>query len=185
VRALVDAIADFPLVNSHVGAEGLDVFAGVGLGVAVDVADVGLVVPVIRGADGLRLEALGARIREVSSRVRSGELSGHLLDGGTITITNPGPTGTVCGRPIINRPQAVIVETDAVRPQVVVDTSTAGSGPAVIAVRRRGNLSMSYDHRAFDGLYACSFLRRVVDIMSEREWTAELTVAGPTPAAAR
>jgi 2-oxoglutarate dehydrogenase E2 component (dihydrolipoamide succinyltransferase) len=52
---------------------------------------------------------------------------------------------------------------------------TDASGDTMICVRQRGNLSLSYDHRAFDGLYACSFLRRVVDILSDRRWVDELS----------
>jgi 2-oxoglutarate dehydrogenase E2 component (dihydrolipoamide succinyltransferase) len=172
-RAVVDAVAEFPLVNAHVRTDGVVVFDQVHLGIAVDIEAVGLVVPVVRNAEALRLEALAVEIRSVSGRVRAGELSSALLDGGTFTITNPGGLGTVCGRPIINTPQAAILEIDGVR-QAVVPMKDR-SGETAITIRQRGNLSLSYDHRAFDGVYACSFLRRVVDILSERSWTAELS----------
>ncbi|MBI5090533.1 MAG: 2-oxo acid dehydrogenase subunit E2 [Actinobacteria bacterium] len=172
-RAIIDAIVDFPMVNAHVSDDGLELFGDVDLGIAVDVESVGLLVPVVRAANALRLRALAHRVTEVSARVRAGELSNELLAGGTITLTNPGGTGTVCGRPIINIPQAAIVELDGVRPTVV--PVPGADGGTTICVRRRGNLSLSYDHRAFDGLYACSFLRRVVDIVSEREWIDELS----------
>lgn len=78
--------------------------------------------------------------------------------------TNPGGFGTVFGAPIINPPQAAIIETYAVTRKAVVTDAGA------IGVRHRGHLSMTYDHRAFDGAYASAFLRHVCEVLAEHDW---------------
>lgn len=170
LHAIVDAIKDFPTVNAHVFDDGVTVFKEVHLGVAVDLDHRGLVVPVLRDAHSLRLLALARAAHGLAERARNGSLGPDDYNGGTITVTNPGGFGTVLGAPIINPPQAAIVETDAVVQKVV----PVGPDGDLIAIRRRGHLSMTYDHRAFDGAYASAFLRQVCEIIRERDWEAEL-----------
>lgn len=164
-RAVIDSVAEFPLVNSHVLQDSLRVYQEVNLGIAVDLNSTGLVVPVIKDAQDLDAAGISEAIREMASRAREGKPPIVDPSIGTITITNSGGRGSILGRPIINLPQAVIVETDAVEDRVVA-TRGAG-GEAVISIRRRGYLSMSYDHRAFDGAYACGFLARVCARISD------------------
>ena len=128
---------------------------GVNLGVAVDLDYQGLVVPVVRGADGMRLRGLAAAVRDVAARARAKKLGPDELAGGTFTITNPGAAGTWVSFPVLNAPQVGILSTDGVAKRVVADDR---GGLRIAPV---GNLCLTFDHRALDGAYAGAFLRRV------------------------
>jgi len=171
-RALVDAIAEFPHMNASVGEGELVLHGEVNLGIAVDLDHEGLIVPVIHGAQDLRLPAIARAVADQATKARTRKLSADDISGGTVTITNAGAAGTLVQLPIINQPQVMILSTEGVtrRPVVVTDASGAES----IAIRSMGNLSMAWDHRAFDGAYAAAFLRRLVDILEQRSWEAEL-----------
>ena len=140
----------------------------VGLGIAVDLDYQGLVVPVIRDADGMRLGNLAAAIRDVGSRARAKQLGADDLAGGTFTITNPGAAGTWMSFPILNAPQVGIVSTDGVAKRVVAD------GRDRLRIAPVGNLCLTFDHRALDAAYAGAFLRRLREIIEQRDWSAEL-----------
>jgi 2-oxoglutarate dehydrogenase E2 component (dihydrolipoamide succinyltransferase) len=170
-RSVVEALREFPLVNAtYDDASGDAVVAhrAVNLGIAVDLDFEGLVVPVVHDADGLRLRALAAAIRDVGTRARGRALTPDDVAGGTFTITNPGASRTWVSFPIINRPQVAILATDGVSKQVVVDDAGA------VRIAPIGHLSLAFDHRAFDGAYAGSFLERVREIVEERDWLGEL-----------
>lgn len=175
-RAVVDAIIEFPRVNATVGDGALIVHHAVHLGIAVDLEFQGLVVPVVRGAEGLRMRALARALHDRAVAARQKRLTADDLVGGTFTITNAGGFGTLLTAPIINQPQVAILSTDAVamRP-VAVPADKDGSPRYAIAVHPIGNLSLSFDHRALDGAYASAFLRRVVQILAHHEWEAELS----------
>ena len=146
-RAVIDALADFPLLNAHVTPEGLDVHDAVHLGVAVDLDFEGLVVPVVRDADDLRLAGAGRRLeRAAPRRPGSTRLAADDYAGGTFTLTNAGRYGTLLTAPIINQPQAAILSTDGVKVRpVAVPLADGGHGLAFHPV---GNLALSFDHRA-------------------------------------
>jgi pyruvate dehydrogenase E2 component (dihydrolipoamide acetyltransferase) len=129
-------------------------------------------VPVIRDADGKRMRAIAREISDLAARARSKRLSPDEISDGTFTITNPGPYGTLLTMPIINQPQVAILSTDGVKRRPVVVTSDDGSES--IAIHSVGNLSLSWDHRAFDGAYAASFLHRLKELIETRDWVAEL-----------
>jgi 2-oxoglutarate dehydrogenase E2 component (dihydrolipoamide succinyltransferase) len=170
-RAAVEALREFPLMNATYDDERGDavvVHRAVHLGIAVDLDFEGLVVPVVHDADGLRLRALAGAIRDVGTRARARALMPDDVAGGTFTITNPGASRTWVSFPIINRPQVAILATDGVSKQVVVDDGGA------VHIAPIGHLSLAFDHRAFDGAYAGSFLRRVQEIVEERDWLGEL-----------
>jgi pyruvate dehydrogenase E2 component (dihydrolipoamide acetyltransferase) len=171
-RAVVDAIAAFPHVNASVGDSELTVHRDVHLGIAVDLEHQGLIVPVVRAAQGLRLVALSDEIAGLAARARAKRLTPDDVAGGTFTITNPGPSGTMISAPIIHQPQVAILSTDGVkRRPVVVEVDDGGEAIVVHAV---GMLGLSFDHRAFDGAYASAFLARVRDIIETRPWRTEL-----------
>jgi pyruvate dehydrogenase E2 component (dihydrolipoamide acetyltransferase) len=171
-RAVVDAIREFPEVNASFGENELVVHNYVNLGIAVDLDFKGLMVPVIHDADGKRLRALAREINDLARRARSKQLGPDDIAGGTFTITNPGPYGTTMTLPIINQPQVAIVSTDGVkRRPVVVDLPDGSEG---IAIHSTGNITLTWDHRAFDGAYAAALLRQVKDILESRDWAAEL-----------
>jgi 2-oxoglutarate dehydrogenase E2 component (dihydrolipoamide succinyltransferase) len=171
-RAVVDALRQFPHVNATLTDDALIVHREINLGISVDLDFQGLVVPVIRNADGLRLTALADLFRSIAAKARARQLSADDLGGGTFTITNAGSYGTVVTAPIINPPQVAILSTDGVhmRPCAVAD----GAGSWSVGIRPMGNLSLSFDHRAFDGAYAAAFLAHVRDILVQRDWEDEL-----------
>jgi pyruvate dehydrogenase E2 component (dihydrolipoamide acetyltransferase) len=167
-RAVVDALHEFPFLNATVDGEARLLHRAVNLGIAVDLDYQGLVVPVVRGADGLRLRELSAAIREVAARARAKQLEPDDLAGGTFTITNPGAAGTWISFPILNAPQVGILATDGVAKMAVADEQ-GGMRIAPVA-----NLCLTFDHRALDGAYAGAFLRRLREIIERRDWASEL-----------
>jgi pyruvate dehydrogenase E2 component (dihydrolipoamide acetyltransferase) len=171
-RAVVDALEDFPHVNSSVGEDSLIVHHDVNIGIAVDLDFEGLLVPVIHEADGKRLRALAREISGLASKARAKRLTMDDISGGTFTITNAGPFGTLITVPVINQPQVAILSTDGVRKRPVVVELPDGTDS--IAIHPVGNLVMSWDHRAFDGAYAAAFLRAVKEILETRDWSSEL-----------
>ena len=172
-RAVVDAIRDFPHVNSSVGENELVVHHYVNLGIAVDLNLEGLIVPVVHDADDKRLRALAREISGLAARARARKLSADDISGGTFTITNPGGYGTLITAPIINQPQVAILSSDGVR-QKPVAVALPGGGYGV-AVHPVGNLAIAFDHRAVDGAYASAFMARVREVLETRDWGQELT----------
>jgi pyruvate dehydrogenase E2 component (dihydrolipoamide acetyltransferase) len=171
-RAVVDAIREYPQVNATFGENELLVHNYVNLGIAVDLDFKGLMAPVIHDADGKRLRALARETNDLARRARSKQLGPDDIAGGTFTITNPGPFGTTMTLPIINQPQIAILSTDGIkRRPVVVDLPDGSEG---IAIHSVGNITLTWDHRSFDGAYAASFLRRIKEILETRDWSAEL-----------
>jgi pyruvate dehydrogenase E2 component (dihydrolipoamide acetyltransferase) len=171
-RAVVDALADFPHVNSSIDGDNLVVHGYIDLGIAVDLDYQGLLVPVVRSADAKRLRAIAREINDLATRARGRKLSPDEIQGGTFTLSNNGSAGALICMPIINQPQVAILSTDAiVRKPVVV---TAQDGSESIAIHPMGHLSMSWDHRAFDGAYAARFISRVKQILETQDWSAEL-----------
>lgn len=171
-RAIVDALREFPHLNASIDGDNLIVHGYVDLGIAVDLDYTGLLVPVVRNADGKRIRAIAREINDLASRARNRKLLPDEIQGGTFTISNNGSAGSVLTMPIINQPQVAIMSTDAIVRKPVVVTSSDGSES--IAIHPVGNLSMSWDHRAFDGAYAGRFLARVKQILETQDWSAEL-----------
>jgi 2-oxoglutarate dehydrogenase E2 component (dihydrolipoamide succinyltransferase) len=171
-RAVIDALAAFPRINASVGADELVVHRSVHLGFAVDVDFEALVVPVLRNADGLRLRAIGENVARLADAARRKRLTADDLTGGTFTITNVGSYGTVVTFPVINQPQVAILSTDGVKMTPVAVRTEHGDW--TVAVHPVGNLSLGFDHRAFDGAYAAAFLARVRDTLEQRDWSQEV-----------
>jgi 2-oxoglutarate dehydrogenase E2 component (dihydrolipoamide succinyltransferase) len=172
-RALVDALEDFAHVNASMGENHELVLHGsVNLGIAVDLAHEGLIVPVVHDAQDRRLRALARDIADLAGKAKRRELGADDVTGGTVTITNVGATGSAFLLPIINQPQVMILSTDGVKRRPVV--VTADDGSEAIAIHAVGNLTLGWDHRAFDGAYAASFLARVREILETRDWEPEL-----------
>ncbi len=173
-RATIDALDEFPVVNSSFYLEqGKSVLhRTVNLGIAVDLNQQGLVVLPVKGADGLRLRGIAREIRRLADKARGGSLEPDDLAGATFTITNPGPFGSFMSAPIINVPNTGILSTDTVekRPTVVTDAS----GNDAIAIHHIGYLGLTWDHRAFDGSTAVLFLRRIKENLETWDWEQEL-----------
>jgi 2-oxoglutarate dehydrogenase E2 component (dihydrolipoamide succinyltransferase) len=171
-RAVVDAIADWPHVNSSVGDDALIVHNQISLGIAVNVNFEGLLVPVIHNAGDKRLRALAREIASLADRARTKRLTMDDISGGTFTLTNAGPFGTLFTIPVINQPQVAIIATDGVRKKPVVVELPDGSDS--IAIHPVGNLVLSFDHRAIDGAYAAAFMQAVKKNLETRDWSSEL-----------
>jgi 2-oxoglutarate dehydrogenase E2 component (dihydrolipoamide succinyltransferase) len=171
-RAVVDALVEFPHLNASIEGDNLIVHSYVDLGIAVDLDYAGLLVPVVRSADAKRLRAIAREIHDLASRARGRKLSPDEINGGTFTLSNNGSAGALIAMPIINQPQVAILSTDAIVRKPVVVAMPDGSES--IAIHPMGHLSMSWDHRAFDGAYAGRFLSRVKQILETQDWSAEL-----------
>ena len=171
-RATVEALAEFPHLNASVGDDALIVHRDVHLGIAVDLDNEGLIVPVVHHAEELTLRGMARRIRDLADRARARRLSADDISGGTFSITNAGPFGTLITGAIINQPQVAILSTDGVsRKPVVIE---AADGSEAIAIHSVGLLAATFDHRAVDGAYVARFLARVASLLAERDWAAEL-----------
>ena len=159
-RATVESIRNWPWVNGEIRGEQIVVKQYVNLGVAVALeGGKGLIVPVIKNAEGLNLLGLARAIADLADRARSKKLMPDDVQGGTFTITNPGGWGAIIGTPIISQPQVAILDVEALvkRPVVIEDEY----GNDVIAIRPMMNLCLSYDHRLVDGAYAAQFMKEV------------------------
>jgi pyruvate dehydrogenase E2 component (dihydrolipoamide acetyltransferase) len=157
-RATVDTLRDYPWINGELRGDKIVTRNYVNLGFAVELQDgKGLIVPVVKNAEGLNLLGMARAVTDVAQRARDKQLLPNDVQGGTFTITNPGGYGTFHGTPVISQPQAAILGTYAVvkRPWVVQDEL----GDDVIAIRPIMNLTLTYDHRLVDGALAGRFLR--------------------------
>jgi pyruvate dehydrogenase E2 component (dihydrolipoamide acetyltransferase) len=157
-RAVVDTLRDYPWINGELRGDQIVTRNYVNLGFAVELADgKGLIVPVVKNAEGLNLLGIARSVTDIAQRARDKKLLPDDVQGGTFTITNPGGYGTFHGTPVISQPQAAILGTYAVvkRPWVVQDEL----GEDVIAIRPIMNLTLTYDHRLDDGALAGRFQR--------------------------
>ena len=171
-RATVEALVDFPHLNASVGDDALVVHHDLNLGIAVDLDNQGLIVPVVHNAEELNLRGMARRIRDVADRARTKRLSLDDISGGTFSITNAGPFGTLITGAIINQPQVAILSTDGVsRKPVVVELP---DGTESIGIHSMGLVAMNFDHRAVDGAYVARFLARLAAILDDRDWAGEL-----------
>ena len=174
-RATIDALREFPVVNSSFDLDGKKAIFhhDVNLGIAIDLNQNGLMVATVRNADDFTMRALARKIRDVATRARKGRVGPDDVTGSTFTITNPGPYGSFMSAPVINVPNVAILSTDTVakRPKVV----TTSDGQDAIAIRHIGYLGLSWDHRAFDGSTAVLFLRRIKDNLETWDWEQQLT----------
>ncbi len=154
-KAVADSLRKHPMVNSAVMGEATIIRREINLGIAVAL-DWGLIVPVVRRADELNLFGLARSIGDLADRARTKKLSPDEVQKGTFTITNPGGFGTIVGLPIINQPQSAILAVGSIEKQPSV--ITAPDGTDSIAIRTKGILAMSFDHRVVDGANADRFL---------------------------
>jgi pyruvate dehydrogenase E2 component (dihydrolipoamide acetyltransferase) len=168
VRATVDALLEYPYVNARLDGESIVLHRYVNMGIAVSY-DAGLIVPVIKGADGMNSVGIARAIADLAERARAHQLKPDEVQGATFTITNPGPYGSVASVPIISTPNTGILSFDAItkRPVVIDDA---------IAVRSMVNISMSWDHRVIDGEVATRFLSRVKNNLESWDFAEDIGV---------
>ncbi|HEV2123349.1 MAG TPA: dihydrolipoamide acetyltransferase family protein [Chloroflexota bacterium] len=155
VKALAETLREHPILNSTWRDEGggqVVLKRRIHLGVAVALED-GLVVPVLRDADGLTVAGIARALNSLVSKARSGKLALDDVQGGTFTLNNTGALGSVLSMPIINQPQAGILTMEAIAKRLVVLPDDA------MAVRSMMNVCLSFDHRVCDGLQVGRFMQ--------------------------
>jgi 2-oxoglutarate dehydrogenase E2 component (dihydrolipoamide succinyltransferase) len=153
--AAVNAIRQFPVVNSSVEGENLHYKPEINLGIAVAL-EAGLIVPVIKHAEERNFLGLARAIQDVGERARTKKLVPDDVAGGTFTITNPGSYGALFGTPIISQPQVAILGVGGVHKAPVVVTDEDGNDS--IAIRTIVHLVLGFDHRIIDGAIADQFM---------------------------
>lgn len=166
VKAIAMARNKFPLVNaSLVKEEGtIAVKADVNIGVAVSIdADQGLVVPVIRACQRQTLAQIAQNLTSLADRARHKQLKPDDVTGGTITLTNFGMSGAAIGFPIIHHLEAAIVGAGVIKKRVMVMEDDS------LAIRQMMFVSLAFDHRIMDGMYACAFLQEFKDFLEDKE----------------
>jgi 2-oxoisovalerate dehydrogenase E2 component (dihydrolipoyl transacylase) len=151
IRAAVESLAAFPLMNASYTDEGIRVHRDVNIGLAI-AADGNLIVPVIRNADRLTIKGIALAAGALIDKARRGKLGADDLAGGTFTVNNTGANGSILSAPILVPGQTGIVTTEAVVKRPVVRDDDA------IAIRSMMNVCLSLDHRVVDGAVASGFL---------------------------
>lgn len=165
IEAFIQAIGEFPLINSSVDGDEIHLKKDINFGLAVALGEGGkggLIVPVIKQAQNKNLAGLAKSVHDLADKARNKDLSPDDLVGGTITLTNYGSVGNLMGTPIINQPQVAILGTGVIEKRPVVLETEQGD---VIAIRHKMYLSMSYDHRIIDGAHGGAFMSRVKQLL--------------------
>ena len=153
LKAVVNAIKDYPIMNSVWAVDKIIVKKDINISLAVGTEEF-VVTPVIKKADQLNVAGLAFEIDSLTKKARTGKLNLNDLQGGTFTVNNTGSFGSILSYPIINYPQAAILTFESIvkKPVVIQD---------MIAVRSMANLCLSLDHRILDGVICGRFLQRV------------------------
>lgn len=165
IEAFIQAIGEFPLINSSVDGDEIHLKKDINFGLAVALGEGGkggLIVPVIKQAQNKNLAGLAKSVHDLADKARNKDLSPDDLVGGTITLTNYGSVGNLMGTPIINQPQVAILGTGVIEKRPVVLETEQGD---VIAIRHKMYLSMSYDHRIIDGAHGGAFMSRIKQLL--------------------
>jgi 2-oxoisovalerate dehydrogenase E2 component (dihydrolipoyl transacylase) len=157
VAAIVQALKQHPLANSVWSDEGIILKREINIGMAAAVPG-GLIVPVIKQADGMNLLGLARAINDLAERARNKQLTPQELQGGTFSLTNHGTSGSLLATPIINQPQAGILGIGKIEKRVKVIADA-------IAIRPLAYASFTFDHRILDGATADGFVGTVKDII--------------------
>ncbi len=170
-RAIAIARDSYPLINSTFNEKEIVVAESLNLSIAVDLKFDGLIVPVIKGAENYKLTDLNDKINDLVQRAQNNDLDQDEHYGGTYTISNNGSMGTYITAPIVNPPQVAIMSFDGIIKKPVIIEDENGDK---IGIRKMGVLGQSFDHRAFDGAYAASFLKEVKTIIEDYNWQSEI-----------
>ena len=172
--ATIYALREYPVVNSSFDLDkNIHSFhSNINLGIAVDLNQEGLLVGTLREADSFSLKGLARKISDTSSKLREGSYDLDDVSGSTFTISNNGSFNSFLTSPIINQPNVAILSTESVKKRPVV--IEAQDGTDSIAIRHTGMLSLTWDHRAFDGSVALLFLNSIREKLENSDWSQEL-----------
>jgi pyruvate dehydrogenase E2 component (dihydrolipoyllysine-residue acetyltransferase) len=161
-KALMHGVRTKPIINSSVVNDGIQYHKSVNIGIAVAL-EWGLIVPVVKGAENLSFVGVQRAITDLGERARGKKLKPDDVQGGTITITNPGIYGPQFGTPIILQPQVAILGMGGIFKEPTVITDKDGNDS--IAIRHIIRLTLGYDHRIIDGSEADQFMVAVRDYL--------------------
>ena len=172
--ATIYALREYPVVNSSFDLDKYthSFHSDINLGIAVDLNQEGLLVGTIREADSFSLKGLARKISDTSEKLREGSYDLDDVSGSTFTISNNGSFNSFLTSPIINQPNVAILSTESVKKRPVV--IEAQDGTDSIAIRHTGILSLTWDHRAFDGSVALLFLNSIREKLENSDWSQEL-----------
>ena len=159
VRASVEALKRFPLVNASIDGSDIVYHGFYDIGVAVS-TDRGLVVPIVRDADALGMAQIEDQIVAYGEKARSGKLAIEDMQGGTFTISNGGVFGSLLSTPILNPPQTAILGMHKIEERPVVLDGEIVARPMMY-------LALSYDHRLIDGREAVRFLVAIKGMLED------------------
>ncbi len=174
-NATVEALKEHPVVNSSFNLEEDQhvLHSNIDLGIAVDINQEGLLVGTIRNSDSYNVKALAKEISSLSKKLREKNFSLEDVSGSTFTISNNGSFNSFLTSPIINQPNVAILSTESVKKKPVVVESE--DNPDSIEIRHSGILSLTWDHRVFDGSTALLFLNSIKDRLESHDWLEELS----------
>ena len=158
-KAVTKALDEFKDVNAMVSGDQIVHYDYVDLGIAVS-APKGLMVPVVRNAEGLTFREIESEIKRLAIKARDGKITIDEMLNGTFTITNGGVFGSMLSTPIINPPQSAILGMHN-----IVERPVALNGEIVI--RPIMYLALSYDHRIIDGKSSVGFLCKVKEYLED------------------
>ncbi|HEY9159070.1 dihydrolipoamide acetyltransferase family protein [Candidatus Binatus sp.] len=164
--ATVRALKEFPRMNASVVGDSVVRRREINLGIAMD-TDEGLLVPVIRAAEGMSVVGIARAIESLRRKVAEKKITAEDLAGGSFTLSNPGREGNLYGFAIINQPQVGILRMGEVKKRPVV---VEVDGADAIAIRTMMYLALSYDHRVIDGVLGNRFLYRAARILEEADF---------------
>jgi 2-oxoglutarate dehydrogenase E2 component (dihydrolipoamide succinyltransferase) len=164
--ACTRALREFPVMNSRILEDAFVQLRDVNIGIAVE-TDEGLVVPVIRKADELRVRGVARAIDEIATKARDGKLVPDDLANKTFSISNPGRKGNLVGGAIISQPNVGILRIGEIKKRVVVVDL---DGTDTITIHPVMYMALSYDHRIVDGVVANGFLFRVSELLESGDF---------------
>jgi 2-oxoglutarate dehydrogenase E2 component (dihydrolipoamide succinyltransferase) len=162
VAASASSLRAYPVVNSQWTDEGILLKPEVNVGVAA-ATDQGLIVPVVKGVDGLSLLGIARAVNDLAERARAGQLKPDDVVGGTFTVTNHGVSGSLFATPIINQPQTAILGVGIIQKRPVVVTDPSGGD--ALAIRPMMYVGLTFDHRVLDGAVADYFLAHLKETL--------------------
>jgi|HubBroStandDraft_2_1064218.scaffolds.fasta_scaffold18284_4 2-oxoglutarate dehydrogenase E2 component (dihydrolipoamide succinyltransferase) len=164
--ATVRALKEFPRMNASVVGDSVVTRREINLGIAMDTEE-GLLVPVIKAAEGMSVVGIARAIESLRRKVAEKKITADDLAGGSFTLSNPGREGNLYGFAIINQPQVGILRMGEVKKRPVV---VEVDGADAIAIRSMMYLALSYDHRVVDGVLGNSFLFHAARILEEADF---------------
>lgn len=160
IAATARALKLHPIVNSQVTAQGIALLPEIHVSLAVAL-DEGLIVPVIKNTTSLDLSSLASETKRLSGAARDGKLTLSELEGGTFSVSTLGMFGVDGFTPVINPPNTAILGVGRLRDDVVVNAN------GKVSTVKRMTLSLTWDHRVFDGAPAAEFCKSIVDLLAD------------------